>query len=112
VPLGWKGDATSAIEAELERFAPGFRDVVLARSALSPAGLALHDANLVGGDISGGATDLWQLFFRPTVRFDPYATSARDIFLCSSSTPPGPGVHGMCGYWAARSALRRVFGRR
>ena len=91
------------LEDQIERFAPGFRDCVLARRVFSPADLESMDANLVGGDIGGGALDIGQFLFRPTRRH--YATSARDIYLCSSSTPPGGGVHGMCGFHAARKAL-------
>ena len=111
VPAGAAIDRTAAIEAEVERFAPGFRDQILARATVDPVELAAYDPNYVGGDINGGLADLRQLWFRPALRRDPYATPAPDIFLCSSSTPPGGGVHGMCGYWAARSVLRRVFGR-
>jgi phytoene dehydrogenase-like protein len=99
------------IEAQIERAAPGFKDIVLARAAVNPRDLERHNANYVGGDISGGASDLGQLFFRPVARIDPYSTPAPDVFVCSSSTPPGGGVHGMCGYWAARSVLSKVFGR-
>jgi phytoene dehydrogenase-like protein len=106
VPNGWDGDATSAIEAQVERFAPGFRGLVLARSARGPAELEAANPNLVGGDIGGGAQDLSQLVFRPVPRLAPYTTPVPGLFLCSSSTPPGGGVHGMCGYWAARAALR------
>jgi phytoene dehydrogenase-like protein len=102
---------TAAIEAQVERFAPGFREQVLARATVDPVALAAYDPNYVGGDINGGIADLRQLWFRPVARLDPYATPAADVFLCSSSTPPGGGVHGMCGYWAARSVLRRVFGK-
>jgi phytoene dehydrogenase-like protein len=109
VPRGSELNASSAIEGQIERFAPGFRQLILARRTTNPRELEDYDANYVGGDIAGGASDLGQLFFRPVPSLDPYATSAPDIFLCSSSTPPGGGVHGMCGYWAARSALRRVF---
>src|SRR5690606_23005317 len=97
---------------QIERFAPGFGARVIARSTRGPAELERYDANYIGGDINSGLSDLRQLFFRPTLRRDPYATPAPDIFLCSASTPPGGGVHGMCGYWAARSALANVFGRR
>jgi phytoene dehydrogenase-like protein len=103
VPNGSAIDALPAIEAQLERFAPGFRNCVLARNVLDPARLQQMDANLIGGDISGGAMDAGQFLLRPTRRF--YRTSARDIFLCSSSTPPGGGVHGMCGHNAAHEAL-------
>jgi phytoene dehydrogenase-like protein len=94
------------IENQIERFAPGFRDCVLARHVSTPAGLEARDANLIGGDISGGAMSVRQMLFRPSVR--QYATSAPNVYLCSSSTPPGGGVHGMCGYHAARLALRRA----
>jgi phytoene dehydrogenase-like protein len=97
-------DMLPAIEGQLERFAPGFRDCVLARSVLTPARLEEMNANLVGGDINGGAMNAGQFMLRPTWRF--YKTSARDVFLCSSSTPPGGGVHGMCGHNAALEALR------
>ena len=111
VPAGTRTDASRAIEDVVEAHAPGFRDVVLARSTVDAVELEAYDANYVGGDINGGLSDLRQLFFRPTPRLDPYATGAPDIFLCSSSTPPGGGVHGMCGYWAARSVLARRFGK-
>jgi len=110
VPNGSTVDMTAAVEAQLERFAPGFRDVVRMRAVSGPAELERQNANLVGGDITGGTSDLRQLFTRPAVRVDPYSTPDRRLYLCSSSTPPGAGVHGMCGYFAARSALRRVFG--
>ncbi|GIW81289.1 MAG: FAD-dependent oxidoreductase [Gemmatales bacterium] len=105
VPHGSTVDMTERIEAQVERFAPGFRDCILARSVMAPADFARRNANYIGGDITGGIVDLWQLFTRPTWRRTPYATPAHGIFLCSSSTPPGPGVHGMCGYFAARAAL-------
>jgi phytoene dehydrogenase-like protein len=105
VPNGSTVDMTERIEAQLERFAPGFRDVVLARRAFSPSALERHNANYIGGDISGGVHDLWQVFSRPTLRPVPYRTPAKGIYLCSSSTPPGAGVHGMCGHFAARAAL-------
>jgi phytoene dehydrogenase-like protein len=106
VPNGSKEDMLPRMEAQIERFAPGFRDCVLARKVFSPADLEAMDANLVGGDIGGGAMDLRQFLFRPTRM--QYATSAKDIYLCSSSTPPGGGVHGMCGYHAARLAVSRM----
>jgi phytoene dehydrogenase-like protein len=106
VPNGSEFDMLQRMEAQIERFAPGFKDCVLARKVFSPAGLEAMDANLVGGDIGGGAMDLRQFLFRPTRM--QYATSAKDIYLCSSSTPPGGGVHGMCGYHAARLALSRM----
>jgi phytoene dehydrogenase-like protein len=105
VPFGSTEDATAQIEAQMERFAPGFRECVLARSVSSPQKLASMDANLLGGDISGGAMDVVQLLLRPTWR--NYATPDPHLFLCSSSTPPGAGVHGMCGYHAAQAALSR-----
>jgi phytoene dehydrogenase-like protein len=108
VPNGSKFDMLPRMEAQIERFAPGFRDCVLARKVFSPADLEAMDANLVGGDIGGGAMDLRQFLFRPTRM--QYATSAKDIYLCSSSTPPGGGVHGMCGYHAARMAVSRIKG--
>ena len=110
VPHGSPIDASSVIEEHIERCAPGFRDTILARSARNAVEMEQYNPNYVGGDINGGLPDLGQLFFRPVARLDPYATPAADVFLCSSSTPPGGGVHGMCGYWAARSVLRRVFG--
>jgi phytoene dehydrogenase-like protein len=106
VPNGSTLDMTDRIEAQIERFAPGFRDCVLARHVSSPAILESMDTNLLGGDISGGAMTLRQMLFRPTV--SGYATSAPKLYLCSASTPPGGGVHGMCGYHAARLALRRM----
>jgi phytoene dehydrogenase-like protein len=106
VPGGSTVDMTGAIERQVERFAPGFRDLILARSVLSPADFERYNPNYVGGDISGGVMDLRQLFTRPTARLVPYSTPAREIFLCSASTPPGGGVHGMCGVFAARAALR------
>jgi phytoene dehydrogenase-like protein len=99
-------DMLERIENQIERFAPGFRDRVLARHVFSPAALERMDANLVGGDIGGGAMDLRQFLFRPTWRH--YATSSRDLYICSSSTPPGGGVHGMCGYHGARAALSEL----
>ena len=106
VPHGCTANMLEKIEAQIERFAPGFRDCVLARNVLFPADLERMDANLIGGDISGGILDIRQFLFRPTSRH--YATSARNVYLCSASTPPGAGVHGMCGYHAARMALRRL----
>jgi phytoene dehydrogenase-like protein len=108
VPHGSTRDMTEAIEAQVERFAPGFRDRILARHASGPAELAASNPNYVGGAITGGVADLFQLWTRPVARFDPYSTPDPRIFLCSASTPPGGGVHGQCGAWAARSALRRL----
>ncbi|MBA3950775.1 MAG: NAD(P)/FAD-dependent oxidoreductase [Rubrobacter sp.] len=106
VPNGSTFDMTERIEAQIERFAPGFRDRILARSAWGPADLERWNANLVGGDINGGLMDVRQLFARPMIRPNPYSTSAPGLYLCSSSTPPGGAVHGLCGFMAARSALR------
>ena len=108
VPHGSTIDAAGRIEAQLERFAPGFRDLVLARHVTTPAAFARYDENYVGGDIAGGSAAFPQLFFRPAFRLVPYATPDPRLFVCSSSTPPGAGVHGMCGYHAARVALARV----
>jgi phytoene dehydrogenase-like protein len=105
IPNGCEVDMTARIEAQIERFAPGFRDRILARHMLNPAQMERYNANYIGGDINGGMQDLGQLFTRPVARLDPYATPNKAIYLCSSSTPPGGGVHGMCGYYAARSAL-------
>jgi phytoene dehydrogenase-like protein len=106
VPHGFAGDAAQALEAQVERFAPGFREVVLERAVRGPAALERDDANLVGGDIGGGAMSLAQTIFRPVARAVPWSTPVPGLFLCSASTPPGGGVHGMCGYLAARAALR------
>jgi phytoene dehydrogenase-like protein len=108
VPNGSTVDASAQIEAQIERFAPGFRDTILARRVHGPRDLEAHNANLIGGAITGGAAHLPQLFTRPVARLDPYSTPNPRIFLCSASTPPGGGVHGMSGYWAARSVLRRL----
>ncbi len=106
VPNGSTVDMTARMERQVERFAPGFRRRILARSALGPAALERHNPNYVGGDINGGAATLSQLFTRPVARISPYSTPLPGVFLCSSSTPPGGGVHGMCGYHAAQAALR------
>ncbi len=111
VPNGSTVEMTARIEAQVERFAPGFRDVILHRCVTTPAELERHDANYVGGDIVGGANDLWQTIARPTLSSNPYAVPVPGWYLCSASTPPGGGVHGMCGFNAARSALRSL-GRR
>jgi phytoene dehydrogenase-like protein len=108
VPNGWTGDATAAIETQVERFAPGFRDLILGRSVRGPAAIEAYDANYIGGDINGGIQDVRQLLFRPVVRWNPYTTPDPGLFLCSSSTPPGGGVHGMSGVHAARAAMRRT----
>ena len=106
VPNGFDGDLTGVLEARVERHAPGFREHILARSTHGPAAMQAHDANYVGGDINAGVSDIRQLLFRPTVGLDPYHAGA-GLYLGSSSTPPGGGVHGMSGHLAARSALRR-----
>ncbi len=110
VPFGSDRDMTDAIEQQIERFAPGFRDCVLARHGSNATALERSNPNLIGGDINGGAADLWQLFARPVVSPAPYRTPLGGVYLCSSSTPPGGGVHGMCGYHAARTALRDLYG--
>lgn len=109
VPNGWRGDLTGAIEDQIERFAPGFRDLILARAITAPADLAARNPNNPGGDIAGGRCDRMRLLLRPAPVPVPYLTPSRQVYLCSASTPPGPGVHGMCGYHAAQAALRRVF---
>jgi phytoene dehydrogenase-like protein len=112
VPNGFNGDRLAAIESQIERFAPGFRERVLARRTFTPTQLETHNANYLGGDISGGANDLGQLFTRPILQWGSYDTGLDGFYLCSASTPPGGGVHGMCGYHAARAALWQTFGRR
>jgi phytoene dehydrogenase-like protein len=108
VPNGCNVDMTARIEAQVERFAPGFSDRILARHAMPPPAVEAYNANYVGGDINGGVQDLRQLFTRPSLSLTPYATPNPRLFFCSSSTPPGGGVHGMCGYYGARAALKRV----
>ncbi len=108
VPNGYSGDAVERIERQVERFAPGFRERILARSVLTPADLERRNANLVGGDISGGVMDLRQVFARPILRPTPYRTPLRGVYICSSSTPPGGGVHGMSGHHAAVAALKEL----
>ena len=110
VPNGSPVDASDAIERQIERFAPGFRDLIRARSVMGTAALQTYNANYVGGDINGGAADLRQLLTRPVVRRVPYATPDPRLFICSASTPPGGGVHGMSGHHAARAALRGALG--
>jgi phytoene dehydrogenase-like protein len=106
VPLGWNGDVTAAIEAQVERFAPGFRELILARHAMTPRDFEAYNRNDVGGDIVGGANTLRQLVARPTFQRVPWRTPLRGVYLCSASTPPGGGVHGLCGLAAANVALR------
>ena len=108
VPHGSTRDMHPEIEAQIERFAPGFRDRILARHVKTAADFEAHNPNYVGGAITGGVADAFQLFNRPVTRFDPYATPNPRLFLCSAATPPGGGVHGQCGYWAAQSALGRL----
>jgi phytoene dehydrogenase-like protein len=105
VPNGSTVDMTERIEAQIDRFAPGFRDLILARHVMSPAALEQYNPNYVGGDINSGVEDFRQLWTRPTLRLNPYTTPVPGLYLCSSATPPGGGVHGSCGYWAARAAL-------
>lgn len=108
VPNGSTENMTERIEAQIERFAPGFRNRVLARASSGPQQIEAYNPNYIGGDINGGAQDMWQLYTRPVASLDPYATGAPGIYMCSSSTPPGGGVHGMCGFHAAESALRAM----
>jgi phytoene dehydrogenase-like protein len=110
VPNGSKQNMTSIIEQQVERFAPGFGDRILARHTMDTEQMEEYNANYIGGDINGGVIDIGQLFTRPVLRRSPYRTSAKGLYICSSSTPPGGGVHGMCGYWSARRALKDVFG--
>jgi phytoene dehydrogenase-like protein len=110
VPNGFAGNVADTIEQRIEAFAPGFRDLILARAVRTAPEMEAYNPNYVGGDINGGLQDLRQLFGRPTLRRDPYAIPVRGLYLCSSATPPGGGVHGMSGHLAARSALRREFG--
>ena len=110
VPTGSTVNMSADVDAQIERFAPGFRDLVLARRVTAAADEEAANPNYVGGDISVGAMTVRQLLFRPTPQWDPYPTPLAGTYLCSSATPPGPGVHGMCGYHAARSALRRELG--
>ena len=109
VPNGSVVDMTDRIEQQVERFAPGFKDIILSRHVMNTAQLEDYNPNNIGGDINGGVIDITQLFTRPALRLSPYRTSAKGIYICSSSTPPGGGVHGMCGYHAARRALRDAF---
>ncbi|MBN9494169.1 NAD(P)/FAD-dependent oxidoreductase [bacterium] len=108
IPNGCPVNMTEVIEARIEEVAPGFRDLVLARASRGPADLEHENPNFDGGDFSNGAMDGMQTLFRPALRWDPYATPVTGVSICSAATPPGPGIHGMCGYWAGRSALRRL----
>ncbi len=109
VPNGSVESMTDAIEKQVERFAPGFRDCILARHVMNTSDFENYDPNYVGGDINGGMFNLTQIFTRPALRLSPYRTSAKNIYICSSSTPPGGGVHGICGYYAARQSLKDIF---
>lgn len=110
VPHGSTDDMRARIEQQVERFAPGFRERILGRHTLNTVKMEAYNPNYIGGDINGGILDIGQLFTRPALRLSPYRTSAKGLYLCSSSTPPGGGVHGLCGYYAARRALKDVFG--
>jgi phytoene dehydrogenase-like protein len=112
VPFGCGIDVSDRIESQIERFAPGFRDCIVARHKMGVADLEKSNRNLAGGDINGGAANLMQLVARPILSPKPYRTPLRGVYLCSASTPPGGGVHGMCGYHAARLALREIFAKR
>jgi phytoene dehydrogenase-like protein len=107
VPHGSPVDMIEPIVQQIERFAPGFRDVVLETHTYNAPQMEAYNANYVGGDINGGVQDLRQLFTRPVLRLNPYSTPNPQIFICSSSTPPGGGVHGLCGYYGAKAALKR-----
>ena len=109
VPHGSQRDVSPQIEAQVERFAPGFRDLILARHVRTAQQMEQYNPNYVGGDINGGVQDLRQLFTRPVPRINPYTTPLKGVYICSSSTPPGGGVHGMCGYYAAQSAVNDLF---
>lgn len=112
VPSGSRRDFSDIITSQIERFAPGFRELILATHAMNPGMIETYNNNNIGGDIIGGVMDLTQMFTRPVARWNPYTTPHPKLFHCSSSTPPGAGVHGMCGYHAARTVLRNVFGMR
>ncbi len=109
VPNGSQVDMTNAIENQVERFAPGFRETILAKNTMNTSQVQEYNSNYIGGDINGGIIDITQLYTRPAIKLSPYRTSAKGIYICSSSTPPGGGVHGMCGYYAAKRALKDVF---
>src|SRR5690606_17198417 len=110
VPNGSTVDMTMAIEQQVERYAPGFKDRIIAKQCMNTHAYEIYNPNYIGGDINGGVMDLKQLYTRPALRWSPYGTPAKDIYICSSSTPPGGGVHGMCGYHAAKQALKKRFG--
>lgn len=108
VPAGSTKDMLETMNAQIERFAPGFRDCILAQHTMNCAQMEAYNPNYIGGDVIGGVTDIWQVFTRPAGLIQPYATPNPRVFICSASTPPGGGVHGMCGYWAARCVMKRV----
>jgi phytoene dehydrogenase-like protein len=112
VPNGSTKDMTEIIEKQVERFAPGFRDRIIGRHTMNTQQLEDYNPNYIGGDIVGGANTIRQLFARPVLKYSPYRTSAKGIYICSASTPPGGGVHGFCGYHAARSVLSDIFSKR
>ncbi|MBB5394030.1 NAD(P)/FAD-dependent oxidoreductase [Mucilaginibacter sp. AK015] len=109
VPGGSTKDMTAAIEKQVERYAPGFRDIILAKHTMDTVQMEEYNPNYIGGDINGGVIDIGQLFTRPALRYSPYQTSQKGLYICSASTPPGGGVHGMCGYYAAKKALKDIF---
>jgi phytoene dehydrogenase-like protein len=109
VPNGYEKDMTTIIENQVERFAPGFKERILARHTFNPGQFEEYNSNYIGGDINGGVIDIRQLFTRPALRWSPYRTSAKGLYICSSSTPPGGGVHGLCGYYAAKRTLKDIF---
>jgi phytoene dehydrogenase-like protein len=109
VPNNSDVDMTERIEKQVERFAPGFKERIIGKQTMNTSQLEAYNSNYIGGDINGGMIDVRQLFTRPALRLSPYRTSSKGIYICSSSTPPGGGVHGMCGYNAARRALKDVF---
>jgi len=102
VPNGTSEDLADMIEERIEQYAPGFKEVILSRHSMSATAMENHNPNYIGGDINGGAQDIFQIYKRPTFSTFPYRTSAKNIYICSSSTPPGGGVHGLCGYYAAK----------
>jgi phytoene dehydrogenase-like protein len=112
VPNGSKKDMTEAIEKQVERFAPGFRERIIGRHTMNTEQLEKYNSNYIGGDIVGGSNDIRQLFARPVLKYSPYRTSTKGIYICSASTPPGGGVHGLCGHNAATQALKDVFSKR
>jgi len=109
VPNGSTKDMSDIIERQIERFAPGFREQILSKHSFNSNQLEAYNSNYIGGDINGGAIDIFQLFTRPALRSSPYRTSSKGMYICSASTPPGGGVHGMCGYNAAKRALKDIF---